>query len=426
MITRVASPFKSILSEITNAGVATTIFSAHVEFKYETFEKGSGNALWPTRSVALKKAQGEAIERFAFYLKRRPAFKNKSFHELRAKKFNVIDPSTISFFSPSQWALKERFARNLTRGSKIDWGWAEDATNSERPILIPFGFLVGTNSPGIPLYFEPTTNGNACGNDPISAKVSGILELLERDAFLFYWRTNNTPAQVSIQGDEPRLQQLRNKYSPLLDKFEFFHLRTDIRVPVILALFRNYGNQAGPRFVVSAAANLDPIKALEKAICENLQGQNLMRKNGVEALNAQAVKDYERTVWNFDDRVRLYANGSLREAYSFFFRKNQPSVSIGNLLAFKPESSQAALDFLLSELKTNGIRVYFRDISPKKIIAKNMSVYRVFSPDLIPLDAIHMFRAIGLKRYFELPRKLSLGSRPVKVSKLNPFPHPFP
>jgi hypothetical protein len=55
-----------------------------------------------------------------------------------------------------------------------------------------------------------------------------------------------------------------------------------------------------------------------------------------------------------------------------------------------------------------------------------LSVARVLSPQLCPLDVIHLARFLGPKRLFHAAHELGLRDEPLTLETVNHDPHPFP
>jgi len=385
------------------------------------YQRGNGMSLHRNKDQALFGAMGEAIERHCTTIER-PDFKSVTFLGLRDQGLPALDPAEFKIFDEDQGAVRRGEVYNLRRDSVTDWAWFESTAGK---VLLPFNFS-GSAPSGAPVYFMPSTNGNACAGDPAHARLSAALELIERDAVLFYWWTKNAPRPLLLTGPDARLSEILQPFRPVLDRVKLFFLQTELEIPIVLAVIRGDFSKHGYRFGVSAAAHLDPIRAIDRALSEVTQLENIMQtKAPAWAREVRYEEDFELSVWDFVDHFYLYAFQPMEAAMAPLLAGTSP-LSWRDLPMGGNGGAEAGLAYIQNEFDKNRLRLYFRELSDRALRYAGFSVYRAFSPDLIAIDAAHRHRPFGYPRLFQLPEKLGLKQRPGSMRDLNPFPHPFP
>lgn len=398
------------------------LFLIKTTFADKAGRSGGGAGINKDMSRAAFAAMAEALERYSFCVTE-PEILNHSYSEMIALGKRCFDPRTFQVFHPEQDVFIHKQVYRPTAESKLDWCAFENPLDSSSVVFIPsevnhfFKFKV-------PFYFASSTSGNGCGLNPAQAKLSAIHELLERDAVMFYWWTQNPPRKISFKGAGKKLEKFLGQVNKDHKKISFFYLETDLDIPVILAVFKGI-NRNEPRFVVSAASHLDPLIALEKSYSELIHCLQDCYSHKDE-FGCDYKIDPNKTIWHFIDHVLLYAQTRLDNAYDFLFLKKPKYVNWDELRVCKQMSSEHDLQFIYDQFKANNYRLFLKDITASQILNSGFAVYRAFSPDLISMEAIHKYRQLGYPRLYRLCEKLNLKKRPQRPSDLNPFPHPFP
>ncbi len=79
-----------------------------------------------------------------------------------------------------------------------------------------------------------------------------------------------------------------------------------------------------------------------------------------------------------------------------------------------------------AKLSARGVSLYAADVTTPDIREVGLTVARVLSPELCPLDVIHLARFLGPRRLFHAAHELGLRQRPLTMETVNHDPHPFP
>jgi len=393
---------KSALGKITGSGVATTV---------------EGAAL---ASVA------EALERHQSF-DGKADLNGKSFEEMRSINRKALNPRSFQPYSPEQTIIKNHEVAFPSDKTIFNWVNFEDATATKRKILIPSDIngTVPISSSKASFLCEGTSNGCAADIFVERAKLRATLELIERDGVLFYWRTRNTPEKVDVSKTNERLGTLLYSLGPLRKRVHFFLLKTELAAVTAQAIFLGKSNLKEPLFVSTSASRLSASDAIEKALVELIYVLEGNKWSGYRH-NVNYGRFFDNSIWGIDDHFQLYANHPLREAYGFLFPRRPKIIPFSELPTFETGDYKKNLEFLISDFRRNNLRLYFRNNTRELAHSVGFHVIRAFSPDLFYLDGLHRFRALGQRRYYTLPKRLGLKSRPAKSSELNPWPHPIP
>ncbi len=270
--------------------------------------------------------------------------------------------------------------------------------------------------------FRTTTNGAAGGFSLDEATVSGIYELLERDAFMCHWLSKSGLTEIEFQnGDFHTLDNFKKKLSMLGFKINIFDTTTDIGIFCCVCIITN---EATGGYVVAAASNLHPRIAIEKAIREGSSCVHVFENTD----NVLLKKDYTPFISNHIDRterINLSSSGNYRNQSKMLFlgKVNFKSIEekISSIFSNKSEELKALLNIL--NLKGNNYNNVYVYNSSSDILQKlNFFVVKVIIPKLYP---------IYLEENMALPNSerlsdFNLWKNGKKDFEINTFPHPFP
>jgi len=128
-------------------------------------------------------------------------------------------------------------------------------------------------------YRPAITTGLGLGNDGPEAALSGLYEVIERDATMTSWYSTMDPLGVTV--DDPTVERLTKRARAESLSVSMVLVTTDIDVPVIAAAVSR--EREWPRFAAGSGADLDPVAAARSAIAEALQNWTELRSMGEQA-----------------------------------------------------------------------------------------------------------------------------------------------
>jgi ribosomal protein S12 methylthiotransferase accessory factor len=211
----------------------------------------------------------EAVERVAgMYPCRTHVGVNAPFSALRP---DAVDPASFILPAvPASTSADAMPAGDAAEGS-LDWVWAW-STREERPKLVPeqvafYGHSVRKAS-GARLLWE-SSNGCAAGASVSEAAVHGLLEVIERDAFLACWYSRKPVPKIVADGiEDPFALSMLHSLDARGLEVTILDLRSGIDVPAIGVALSDRTGATGPFLRYAAGASYDPERALAGALAE--------------------------------------------------------------------------------------------------------------------------------------------------------------
>lgn len=248
---------------------------------------------------------------------------------------------------------------------------------------------------------ETSSTGMAAGFSINDCIISGLLELIERDSLMINFSKRLNPPEIDINTlnieNKKFVDEISKKY-----KIKIYKLYSDIKVPTYLCFIFN-GEGKKLHYGIGASTNLDSNKAIDKALKECLftyyYSLNIMdlRKNNPDEISTL----YEHF---------LYYQGELFEELLFESEK------------VKYTRELYTFDEVKKDLKSNGLEIYYKDLTTEDIRLTNLKVVKVIVPGLIDLNKTHKMQRLAAKRFDDVPNKIGINAK----NGLSKQPHPFP
>jgi len=375
----------------------------------------------------------EALERYAGWRPRgRRTVVRGSHAELRRW---AVDPRQLAGHAP-EWQQRADFPfRPYSPELELNWVWGYSFRRRE-PVLIPESLAYyrlpdNEERPNTWLFYE-ISNGCALGGSLEEAILYGLLEAIERDAFLMAWYTRSPVPELSLDGIADRDALL------LVDALEHrgysvhvFNTTTDFQVPSLWVMVVNR-NGGLPASYSAAGAHFDPERALFGALVEAVsvlpgveESARQFRHRGLELLaDSQSVLDMH-------DHGLLYAQPEALERLSFLFGREQKTPfrqAFPSWYDSPPQPDLTADLLLLVERALQlGCDVWVVDQTPAEVEGLGLHAAKVLVPGTLPMTFGHKYRRTeGVPRLLTVPHQLGYRPRPLLPEELNLLPHPFP
>jgi ribosomal protein S12 methylthiotransferase accessory factor len=381
---------------------------------------GSGSG--SSRESALVAALGEAIERYSASCS--PAAEDLVVGSARELGDQAVEPGRFALFSPEQYADVGFPYVPFADTTRVIWtpGWA---LPGGEPALLPaqLVYLSDAYGPEPVRIASSTSNGLACQVTRQEAVLTGLLELVERDAFMLVWSNRLSLPRLTWGGDD-ELRPFEDRYlAPTGLRYAAVDLSGFWKIPTALGVVRSDGGKTGALGVGACAAPTIQAavrKALDEACRVQAWASDLLARDPERefALDAWDVRD-------FDDHVHYYADRG-RASAADFLDACPETRHVGEVEPLDGESVTALIHAVAQRLLARGSSAYVVDVTAPDIRAAGLTVARVVAPELCALDADHRARFLGGRRLYEAAFELGLSSRPLEPVDLNPSPHPFP
>lgn len=377
---------------------------------------------------AFSKAVGELLERYPLAIYRNKDFLRASTRNLQSRGYRFVDPEAVSHFSEAQ---RKNNNRAFDQDTIFQWAWGRSLFD-RHPVLIPaqlifwnycHDFLEG----GEPYLREINTNGAAGMFTLTEAILSGLYELIQRDAFLIFWLNRIAPPRIDVSRlhDGPIAELLKRCKNSGLEAV-VLNITSDLGVPSVAAAL--IAQSGYPKINIGAGCDGDPLRALAQALEEALSIRHWTmhaRKyyggplpDVSQVINSPGFIDGQRM------RIFFWADPANFRHLEFFLQgKSEPLESFLSRVSSKSSPAQK-LSHLMRILRNKGpgYEPYYYEANHP--ILKDLGYYsvRVIVPPLIHMYMRERNIPLGAKRLREVPALL--GCRP--TAELNTWPHPFP
>lgn len=277
--------------------------------------------------------------------------------------------------------------------SPIRWVPGHSLRHDE-PVLVPERMAYFLAGPG------ETSNGCAIGTCLEEAALHGLLELIERDAFLIAWYGRaHLPELAPGAVTDPAVGALIDRLAATGHQVRLFDTRIDLPVPVVTAVAVATGG-AAPALCFAAAAGLDPDSAVAGAVGElaalvpAVRERALAQRGRIDAM----LRDHG-LVESAADHATLFADPAAARYAGFLLgdRREAP----GAPSPWPRSSNMDLLDDLhacVRAVMETGSDVIVVDLTTVEQRQLGLRSARVIAPGLVPLDFGPRQRAPGRTR----------------------------
>ena len=398
-------------------------------------ERQTFGTSWEGPEPARRAAEGEAVERFCNGVP--PANERLwygSYADLVRSGRSAPEPQRLVLYSARQYATPGFPFQPFLEDSPAHWIEGRIATSGE-PIHVP-AFLVYTawqrmpREHGEPLYAFPAIGGVAAGPTAEYALVSGLEEVIERDAVAVWW-ANAKP----LPALEPTAR-LRALTAGVCQDFEvrYAHIDNEFAVPVLAAGVRSV---AEGWLTYGFAARADPAEAAEKALAEAFTLQLTCRT--LDSSGAAPQTPGRRSPLKRRRADRRYLDSyrsdcsdvveQLCHQQLYLDRRAGDRVApwAWDLPAGRwsdlPSLPSRNADALLARAADAGYQAICVDLTTPEAAASGMSGVRVVVPGLVG-TAPAAYPALGGRRLQDAAVRLGWRDLALDEDQLNTFPVP--
>ena len=293
---------------------------------------------------AFMKALGEGLERYCAGV-------------YRTNEFDVATPDELeNAVSPSDFVCETDAA-----GEAIPWVDGENL-QTESTVQLPAEFV--HYPPPERRYRPAVTTGLGFGNSGIEAMLSGLYEVIERDATMLAWYSTFEPMGLDTADETVKTLEARAESEGL--DVALLLVTMDIDVPVVVAAVTR---DEWPRLALGSGASLDIGRASRSALSEALQNWMELRGMGPEnAADASgAIGEYAT---NPDPAAEFIT----------------PSVTVSaEDLVEKPSTGEAAFVAVCNRLESVGLSAYAARTTTPDVEMLGFEAVRALVPKAQPL-----------------------------------------
>jgi ribosomal protein S12 methylthiotransferase accessory factor len=376
------------------------------------------------RYVAIAKALGEAVERYCSAIFTYQELTLAPYRDLTQR---ATRPDLFALYRPEQFAESDIPWKPFTEDATVSWTKGVSLVTGEEVLVpaalvyVPFHFL--RSSADTPIAM-PISTGLASGCSFSEAALSGLCEVVERDAFTITWQARLSRPRIDPETLPASARDMLRRYGEVGITVEVMDITTDVRFPAVMTIALSEAT-ASPAVAVAAAADASAEIAVIKSL-EELAHTRKFAKQLMEYTPALPVEVEEGhpQVQDQKHHLRFYCPQESKQFIEFAWASSE--VRDFNQMAHRacgdPEQELAAM---VKELSAAGLEPVACDLTTPDIADLGLRVVRAVVPGMHPLFMGHRNRALGGRRLYEVPQKLGYpGLGPDRAD--NPYPHPFP
>nr|WP_236244761.1 TOMM precursor leader peptide-binding protein [Streptomyces sp. CC210A] len=428
----------SVVQDVSSLSTSATIgcFSMRSgDYLRETYWGGHADTFAQSMRIGVL----EGLERYAGMRARtRRAAVRASLDSLRAHGEPALDPRLCGLYSDAFHRANPRVAP-FRPDRVIPWVWGH-SLRDRQPVLVP-EVLTYYHAPGLENRFvQESSNGCASGGCLEEAVYCGLMEVVERDAFLLAWY-----GRAALPEIDPRTST-RPATRATVDRLEmygyearFFDTRITFPFPVVTGVAVRPDGGPG-RMCFGAGAGLDPEAALAGALCEiATDAVNLQNRTERDWDRLRAMADDFTKVEALHDHPLAYGVPEMGDHADFLL--GAPGAPRPPLRSFTelygPGAPRPAppvsddlrddLEWCVTTVAAAGFDVIAVDQTLPEQRDLGLTTVSVLVPGLLPIDfGWTRQRALGMPRLRTALREAGLRDRDLAPADFNPAPHPFP
>lgn len=291
---------------------------------------------------------------------------------------------------------------------------------SQKSVYVPAQMASGSysfrkSSVPEPIIRVRTTNGLATWPTQTGARLAGMLELVERDAYLIMWFNQITLPRIditSILPSHPSLKRLAQDLERYRFRMHCIPMLTDAPAHAICTVIEDVSGK-GPRFTVGLKAHRSLAVAIEKSATEALRARYAVRLSKAET----EIKDI--TSVGHYDRVPYWAQEGNAKKLEFLIAGEMKAIEAK---PWDTDSEESHYKRVVSWLKESSMEVVSVPLTYSK---KNVSDLHIEMVVIPTLHALHLYErdlALGGQRWQSVPKMYGIQAR---KEMFTAEPHPF-
>lgn len=251
------------------AGVAATCAAPYVLLGRRRTTSGKG----ANRAEAAASALCEAVERYSGAFR---AADERLIAPYRKLGADAVHPGSLLHFSAEQYRNRESSNRDarpeqwvpapFDEERAIEWSPAWSVSCRRRRWVPSAYCYYGCPLPPDHRFCAPDSNGCAAGLSQQEAALSGLFELIERDAVALWWYNRVPRAAIVPETLGRRVETFARHYGSLGRSLRLFDITSDLGVPVFSAI--SWRPQCPRELTLGFGASFDPCDAAVRALTE--------------------------------------------------------------------------------------------------------------------------------------------------------------
>ncbi|HEY0300136.1 MAG TPA: TOMM precursor leader peptide-binding protein, partial [Rhizomicrobium sp.] len=316
---------------------------------------------------------------------------------------------------------------------EIAWIWAHSMRRDDT-VLLPeqLAFYALRDQPGVPVnrFVSEISNGCAMGSSLEEAVFYGLLEVVERDAFLTSWYGGLPGVRLDLDTvDDPAIRAINARCSLGGFDLHVFDIGLEFGVPAIEALIVDTQEDTPIKTYCAAGAHPDPEAAIFGALVETVTSMALYKRTFAQARDrARELLDDMSKVQAMEDHIVLFSNPQMLPRLDYLFAGDAVPVRehFKTWHGCEPSDDLAVdLSQLVRAVLEVADDILIVDQTSALLRQFGLVCVKVLAPGLSTVTFGHQYRRIPderVARARKLPRFRGVAFPP----GLNLTPHNFP
>lgn len=384
------------------------------------------HGLSDNHDIAIAKTMGEALERYFLTVYKRKNLRYACISEMIQKQEAFLNPLEYPQWNDEQ--LQHFPERVITVDSTLGWVKGKSLLDN-KPAWLPaqmvyWNYELQHNDYIEPMIMEANTNGAGGHFTETKAILSGLRELIQRDAFLLFWLRKVAPPRIDpITVKNPESVKLLNEFRRCALRVEICNLTIDTgEMVVMVGIFDETGK--GPSLTIGAGCGNDPEDVIKNALHETLACYQGMHSYSLNTKLSEKYVPFFGENIHQRKRMSLAANPERIKEYSWFFEGAIHPLSSPSKQSTEYVSSEKALDTILEFFREKKWPVYCYTVEHPLLEKIGYKVTHIMAPRLISLFLNENNAPLQHRRLMEdFPKDAISG---VTLEAINTTPHPFP
>ncbi len=382
----------------------------------------TGGATWESEPDALYAALAEGLERYLWYTQTdyflRPTAATTSDIARKGKR---IAPEAFAGYDAE--VRRSDPKKELRDDASYLWIQGTSLVRGDM-VYVPAQVVSGVRNISTwpkekePAIRTPTTNGLATSPTLAGARLGGVLELIEREAYMMLWFNQLTPPRLSLEelcAGNARLARGIAACERYRLKPHVLSLPTDAPTHAVAVVLEDLSDVA-PRFTLGLRAHRSLPHAIEKAATEALRARRAHR-----TWASDHSWNMEKPVGEIGHRERVYYWGVPEHAKQLEFLI-EGAVQRPAARVWDNDSETAHLERIIRWCAEKEMECISFSLGRSKKNPTPWHIEMVVMPDLQPTYLTESTRAFGGTRWRDIPRSLGY---PVREEPFADAPHPF-
>jgi ribosomal protein S12 methylthiotransferase accessory factor len=383
-------------------------------------ESYTGSEHW-SRAAAEAAAIGEALERYSGSYIPHERVVVTSAADLGDE---AVDPNRFALFSDDQYACSGFPFQRFRPETVVGWVEGFSVPDGRRAFLpAQLVFMPWERCrPDEVRVGHATSSGLACAATLEEAILTGLLEVVERDAVMLTWHNRLSLPLLDWSGDDELVRLDRRYFAPSGLRYSAVDLSIFLDVPTVLGVVHGPPGCLGA-LGVGAASAPRVADAWRKALAEAFSVCRWVADRALE--EPELLGRPANSIQSFDDHTLYYADEERARLASFLDAAGEGRDAAG-VEPLEGDNVLELIEAVCSRLAARGASAYAVDVTSPDVAAAGLSVVHVLAPELCQLDVVEGARFLGGTRLYDAAFEVGLVPRPLAPVDLNPDPHPFP